>query len=100
VSLKNKYFEDFNSYNASDMSDPISEWLSTPTIPGADGLMYWNAMEASRHPLSQMGLNFLSAPGNFIYISLVLSRINLKFYQLLLQMLKELSPVADSRYPR
>ena len=100
MSSKNKYFEDFDSYNASDMSDPISKWLSMPTIPGADGLMYWNAMEASRHPLSWMGLNFLLAPGNFIYIGLVLSLINLKFYQLLLQMLKELSPMVDSQYPK
>ena len=100
MSSKNKYFEDFDSYNASDMSDPISKWLSTPTIPRADGLMYWNAMEASGHPLSWMGLNFLSAPGNFIHIGLVLSLINLKFYQLLLQMLKELSPMVDSQYPK
>ena len=100
MSSKNKYFEDFDSYNASDMSDPISEWLSMPTIPGADGLMYWNAMEANGHPLSWMGLNFLSVPGNFIHIGLVLSLINLKFYQLLLQMSKELSPVVDSQYPK
>jgi hypothetical protein len=61
--LKNKYFEDFDSYNASNTFDPVSEWLTTPSISGADGLSYWNGIEASRHSLSRMGPDFSSAPG-------------------------------------
>jgi hypothetical protein len=71
VQTKNKYFEDFDSFNPTSSADPITEWLTSPTIPGADGLMWWSAMEASGHPLSRMGLNFLSAPGMLIIYYLV-----------------------------
>jgi hypothetical protein len=66
VPTKNKYFEDFDSFNASVATDPITDWLTSPPIPGADGLMWWTAMEASGHPLSRMGLNFLSVPGMLV----------------------------------
>ena len=67
VQTKNKYFEDFDSFNASSSSaDPITDWLTSPPIPGADGLMWWSVMEVSGHPLSRMGSDFLSAPGMLV----------------------------------
>ena len=64
---KNKYFDDFDSFNsASSSADPIMDWLTSPPIPGADGLMWWTAMESSRHPLYPMGMNFLSTPGMLV----------------------------------
>lgn len=63
---KNRYFDDFDSFNASPSSDPIMDWLTSPPIPGADGLMWWTAMESSGHPLCPMGMDFLSAPGMLV----------------------------------
>jgi len=48
------------------MADPIDDWLNSPPITSVmDGLQWWTTMAASGHPLSEMGLNFLSIPGTY-----------------------------------
>ena len=62
--LCNKYFDNFDAFNTPSTSDPVEDWLNSPLITTAtDGLQWWTAMVASRHPLSEMGMDFLSIPG-------------------------------------
>ena len=62
----NKYFDHFDTFNAPSMADPIDDWLNSPPITSVtDGLQWWTTMAASGHPLSEMGLNFLSIPGTY-----------------------------------
>jgi hypothetical protein len=52
--------------NAPSTADPIDDWLNSPPITSVtDGLQWWTTMAASGHPLSEMGLNFLSIPGTY-----------------------------------
>jgi hypothetical protein len=63
---RNKYFDNFNTFNTPSMMDPVDEWLNSPPITTVtDGLQWWMAMAASGHPLSGMGIDFLSIPGMF-----------------------------------
>jgi hypothetical protein len=63
---RNKYFDHFDTFNAPSTADPIDDWLNSPPITTVtDGLQWWTAMAASGHPLSEMGLNFLSIPGTY-----------------------------------
>ena len=35
---KNRYFDDFDSFNATGTAHPVDEWLSSSPVAGADGL--------------------------------------------------------------
>jgi hypothetical protein len=69
---KNKYFDDFDSFNAS-TADPVDEWLSSSPVAGADGLQWWAAMPT--HPLHRMAMNFLSIPGVFFKYYAILTAV-------------------------
>ena len=67
---KNKYFAELDSIgtDAAASADPISDWLSAPAIANvSDPIAWWTAMDAAGHPLARMSLDFLSAPGTFVY---------------------------------
>lgn len=67
---RNKYFDNFNSFNTTSSTNPVDEWLNTPPITTAtDGLQYWTAMLTSGHPLARMSLDFLSISGQCLHIS-------------------------------
>jgi hypothetical protein len=67
---RNKYFDNFDSFNTTSSTNPVDEWLNTPPITTAtDGLQYWTAMLTSGHPLVRMSLDFLSIPGQCLHIS-------------------------------
>ena len=65
-----------------DMSDlsvlhPVDKWLGAPVESNCtDPIGYWTLLKASKHPLAQMALDFLSAPGKplsfilLIYLSI------------------------------
>ena len=59
---KNRYFDDFDSFDAS-TAHPVDEWLSSSPVAGADGLRWWSAMPT--HPLHCMAMDFLSVSGVF-----------------------------------
>jgi hypothetical protein len=59
---KNKYFDDFDSFNAN-TANPVDKWLSLSPVAGADSLQWWAAMPT--YPLHYMTMNFLSIPGVF-----------------------------------
>jgi hypothetical protein len=62
--LHNKYFNNFDAFNTPSTADPVEDWLISPLITTAmNGLQWWAAMAASRYPLSEIGMNFLSIPG-------------------------------------
>ena len=63
-SSRNKYFDNFDTFNTPATTNPVDEWLNTPPVSTAtNGLQYWAAMLASGHPLARMALDFLSVPG-------------------------------------
>jgi hypothetical protein len=64
---RNNYFDNFDAFNTPSTADPVEDWLNSPITTATDGLQWWTAMEASRHPLSEMGMNFLSIPGMHRY---------------------------------
>jgi hypothetical protein len=64
---RNKYFDNFDTFNTPSTTNPVDEWLNTPPVTTAtDGLKYWAAILASGHPLARMALDFLSTPGQCI----------------------------------
>jgi hypothetical protein len=69
---KNKYFDDFDSFNAS-TANPVDEWLSSSPVAGVDGLQWWAAMPT--HPLHHMAMNFLSIPGVFFKYYSILTAV-------------------------
>ncbi|KIM75182.1 hypothetical protein PILCRDRAFT_79225 [Piloderma croceum F 1598] len=57
------------------MADPIDDWLNSPPITSVtDGLQWWTTMAASGHPLSAMGLDFLSIPATSTDVERAFSR--------------------------
>jgi hypothetical protein len=60
---KNRYFDDFDSFNASGTTHPVDKWLNSPAVAGADGLQWWYAIPT--HPLHYMAVDFLSVPCMF-----------------------------------
>jgi len=63
--MKNRYFDDFDSFNASGTTHPVYEWLNSPVVAGADSLQWWYAMPT--HPL-RMAVKFLLVPGMFLQV--------------------------------
>jgi hypothetical protein len=71
-SSRNKYFDNFEAFNAVSTGDAVDEWLNTPPISNVtNGLQYWTAMAASGHPLAPMAKNFLSIPGMQSYLHII-----------------------------
>jgi hypothetical protein len=66
-----KYFAELDSFG-SDVptnNDPVGEWLLSPPIPSVKNpIIWWTDMYTAGHPLAQMALDFLSAPGVSCFI--------------------------------
>ena len=56
-------FSKIDNFGAKTASDPLKAYLAMPILPAvADPIMYWQSQLAGGNPLTQMGLDFLSAP--------------------------------------
>lgn len=64
----NKYFAALHKDNVMDV-DPLNDWIrSAPVITISDPIVWWTETEQTGHLLVHMALDFLSIPGELIYL--------------------------------
>ena len=66
-SAASKYFDALE--DNSTPVDALEDWLSSPVVnTEQDPITYWTGMQAAGHPLAAMALDFMSIPGEKLFI--------------------------------
>ena len=62
-----KYFDVLEDNSAP--VDALEDWLSSPVVNTEQDLItYWTRMQVAGHPLAAMALDFMSIPGENLFI--------------------------------